>query len=62
MKQTAVEWLEEQYTKQITFLHREDFEQVKEIERQQIIDAYDVKWIENIKDGKDYYKEIFKNK
>ncbi len=36
MKQTAVEWLEEQYTKQITFLHREDFEQAKEMEKQQM--------------------------
>lgn len=35
MKQSAVEWLEEQYTKQITFLHREDFEQAKEMENQQ---------------------------
>ena len=35
MKQTAVEWLEEQYTKQITFLHREDFEQAKELEKEQ---------------------------
>ena len=32
---TAVEWLEEQYTKQITFLHIEDFEQAKEMEKQQ---------------------------
>jgi hypothetical protein len=32
---TAVEWLEEQYTKQITFLHREDFEQAKEMEKKQ---------------------------
>ena len=36
MKQTAVEWLEEQYTKQITFLHREDFEQAKELEKEQL--------------------------
>ncbi len=35
MKQTAIEWLEEQYTKQITFLHREDFEQAKEMEKQE---------------------------
>ena len=35
MKQTAVDWLEEQYTKQITFLHREDFEQAKELEKEQ---------------------------
>ena len=41
MKQTAVEWLEEQYTKQITFLHREDFEQAKELERKNINDRID---------------------
>ena len=35
MEQSAVEWLEEQYQKQITFLHREDFEQAKDMERQQ---------------------------
>ena len=34
MKQTAVEWLEEQYTKQITFLHREDFDEAKVMEKQ----------------------------
>ena len=37
---TAVEWLQEQYTKQITFLHREDFEEAKEMEKQQIINAH----------------------
>jgi len=36
---TAVEWLEEQYTKQITFLHREDFEQAKDMERTQLIEC-----------------------
>ena len=41
MKQTAVELLEEQYTKQITFLHREDFEQAKELERKNINDRID---------------------
>lgn len=39
MKQSAVEWLEQQYQKQITFLHREDFEQAKDMERQQLIDC-----------------------
>jgi hypothetical protein len=38
MEQSAVEWLEQQYQKQITFLHREDFEQAKDMERQQLID------------------------
>ena len=39
MEQSAVEWLEEQYQKQITFLHREDFEQAKDMERRQLIDC-----------------------
>ena len=65
MKQSAVEWLEEQYTKQITFLHREDFEQAKEMEKQQIISAiynsqrtdFYVKYY----DAEQYYNEIYKN-
>jgi hypothetical protein len=32
----------------------------KEMERQQIIDSYDVSWDANIKDGKDYYNQKFK--
>ena len=39
MEQSAVEWLEEQYQKQITFLHREDFEQAQDMERRQLIDC-----------------------
>ena len=66
MKQTAVEWLEQQYQKQITFLYREDFEQAKEMEEKQIIDAYVKKLpIEDgiftaIDKGKQYYNETFK--
>ena len=39
MEQSAVEWLQEQYQKQTTFLYREDFEQAKEMEKQQLIDC-----------------------
>ena len=31
-----------------------------ELEKQQIIDAYDVKWVETIKNGTEYYNETFK--
>jgi len=31
-----------------------------ELEKQHIIDAYDVKWIETIKNGTEYYNETFK--
>ncbi len=58
---TAVEWLEEQYTKQITFLHREDFQQAKEMEKEQIIDAYETSHI-SMMTAKQYYNETFKNK
>ena len=64
MKQTAVEWLflminnpnkDQEFANKL-------FEQAKEMEKEQIIDAYDVQWVENIKNGKDYYNETFKNK
>ena len=75
MKQTAVGWLEKELIKRFkrNQLHYTDSEwcfdmikklseQAKEMEEQQIIDAYDVQWVENIKNGKDYYNETFKNK
>jgi hypothetical protein len=57
MKQTAVEWLCEKYHL------KKDIEIVKEaieMEKQQIVDAYDVLWVEHIKNGEDYYNETFK--
>ena len=63
MKQTAVEWLINQMVQSTTMKGWiEIFEQAEEMEKQQIIDAYDVKWVENIKNGKDYYKKTFKSK
>jgi hypothetical protein len=73
MKETAVEWYEieinsliEKYEAKeiskrefITMKHNLFYE-AKEIEKQQIIDAYDVTWDANIKDGKDYYNQKFK--
>lgn len=67
MKQTAVKWLIEKIEDTSHDLHhlmkvRGVFEQAKEMERQQIIDAYHInpletKW-ENI--GEQYYNETFK--
>ena len=63
---TAVEWLHEKLAKS----ELEDmqtninlwFKQAKEMEKEQIIDAYDVPWVPNIKNGNDYYNETFKKK
>ena len=75
MEQTAVEWYEieinsliEKYEAKeiserefITMKHNL-FYKAKELEKEHIIYAYDVQWVENIKNGKDYYNETFKNK
>jgi hypothetical protein len=58
MKETAIEWLLEELNNG-RHLTNKLIEQAKEMEKQQIIDAYDVTWDANIKDGKDYYKETF---
>lgn len=74
MKQTAVEWLYNHlFPKQLDGFSDEEwskidlpFKQAKEMEKQQIIDAYNeglYAW-DNTDDfvGKDYYNETFKNK
>jgi hypothetical protein len=43
MKQTAVEWLQQQYNQCPKYeeqIYEQDWEQAKEMEKQQIIDAY----------------------
>ena len=68
MKQTAVEWLVEQMINQMciriknTTIGVELFEQSKEMEKQQIIEAYygEAKSTE-ILDAEQYYNETFKN-
>ena len=76
MKQTAIEWLVEQlnYYGDMTFnkfltlgeyhiKKQELFEQAKEMEKQQIIDGYDVGlrngYIDSGKSPEQYYKEIY---
>jgi hypothetical protein len=72
MKQTAVEWLEEQFEESYSYINeifKETIEQAKEMERQQIIDAYREGCFDNILDentdkvrAEQYYNETFKNK
>lgn len=61
MKQTAIEWLVEQFNLQAYIPH---IEQAKEMEKQQIIDAYsegDINGIMNAeKRAEQYYNETFK--
>jgi hypothetical protein len=66
MKQTAVEWLGLQLNMVFTDITEEQwnraeklFQQAKEIERQQIIKAYDEAEGKIIGKGEQYYKETF---
>lgn len=59
MKQTAVEWLVEQVKSQ-KYIEDVDFEQAKEIEKQQIKDAYiSGMYDAHSKTSIDYYKENY---
>jgi len=76
MKQTVVEWLVEQMFKQgyfdsnkpLTYTNLDHLQQqAKEMEKEQIIDAFVECWKENMPDGyeckqsaKDYYNKTFK--
>lgn len=72
MKQTAVEWLVESLSIHFTFEQQMQFEglfqQAKEMEEQQIIDAYKEGmgnvdgWIVNKNGVEEYYDEQFKKK
>jgi hypothetical protein len=64
---TAVEWLEEQLIgKNGINVLKDTFNQAKEMEKQQIIEAYNNGCIHTLKDkmkkGEQYYNETFKNK
>ena len=58
MKQTAVEFLEEQLNPYGISPHKTVFEQAKEMEKQQIVTAYNK--AVPFKFGKEYYNETFK--
>jgi len=60
---TAVEWLFEQYVNK-SIITIEDIEKAKEMEKQQIIDAYNTSFILRDKPystANKYYKETFKS-
>jgi hypothetical protein len=68
MKQTAVEWLEFRYKNNVNLMDY-DFDQAKEMEKQQIIDAFGVGCqVESTRligyqgMAEQYYNETFKNK
>jgi hypothetical protein len=55
-QKTAVEWLQEKYFARLGNLRREDFQQAKEMEKEQIINAHGTKVTHNIKMGMDVYE------
>ena len=69
MKQTAVEWFAEKIGHNSLMglvEYNELFEQAKEMEKEQIINAYETAmetdiYNEPLKIGKDYYNETFKS-
>ena len=70
MKQTAVEWLVKELNKMIDFIPmdkwdkiRDIVQQAKEMEKEQILDAFDTGRIKGdwIFDGEKYYNETYKN-
>lgn len=63
MKQTAVEWLREKLWQEFKFSFSDNIlEQAKEMEKEQIIDAYDKGEFNQgcNGDAEQYYKETFK--
>lgn len=60
MKKTAVEWLYELSKKRE--LDKFDLQQAKEMEKEQIVNAYnDCEWTGDHEDGEQYYNETFKS-
>ena len=59
---TAVEWLQKKYKQQGTIFNLQ-FEQAKEMEKEQIKDAFDEcgMWQDNYSDSEHYYNETFKS-
>ena len=65
-KQTAVEWLMEQWEENPTSLWYADFDKAKAMEKEQIEDAFVKCWESNIPDGieckldaEEYYNETY---
>jgi hypothetical protein len=68
MKQTAVEYIDEYLRHKGIIIEDKNIPQVligiineaKDIEKKQIVDAYDVQWNPEIKNGMDYYNKTYK--
>ncbi len=67
MKQTAVEWLEdnllsEPWTEEHFKYNAECWDKAKEMEKEQIVNAYnDCEWTGEHEDGEQYYKQTYEN-
>lgn len=64
MKQTAVEWLEEQFNNPNIPNSQTLFNQAKAMEKEQIMDAYNISWALRDKPyatADKYYNETFKS-
>ena len=64
MKQTAVEWLMEQLTKNYPLTKESAesiIEQAKAMEKQQIIDAYEYTAVGTSNYGEQYYKQTYES-
>ena len=62
-QETAVEWLEEQLNKWSDgrfYLPPHLFEKAKEMEKEQIIAAFDVAYQDEDRIGREYYEETYK--
>lgn len=71
MEQTAVEYLIKEFSNILGKIQTEPLQDLflidainksKKMEMQQIIDAYDVQWEYDVKNGEDYYNKKFKKK
>jgi hypothetical protein len=66
-EQTAVEWLlenlnSEPYSEKDFEHNKRCWEQAKEMEREQIVNAYnDCEWTGDHEDGEQYYKQTYEN-
>jgi hypothetical protein len=63
MKQTAVEWLAEHLCNEMNFDYWKAVEQAKEMEKQQIIDAYETELYQYKTEisAEEYYNENYKS-
>ena len=60
MKQSAVQWLAIRYHHRQGHLSLEDIEKAKEMEKEQIIEAFDTGTSDEDRIGLEYYNETFK--